>query len=572
MKSLSTNQERIGRTAIALSISVVLFVTDAQAQLDTEDHQTQKLNQESPIRGIQRQYNQSTKSKPRRDNYRTIDGSGNNMSAPDMNAASSPLKRRMLSDYSDYVYQMGGLDRPGPREISNAVSAQSQSVPNSRGASDFLWQWGQFLDHDIDLTGGAFPAELAPVPIPAGDLHFDPDGTGGHFLDFNRSIYDPQSGTGADNPRNQLNEISGWIDASNVYGSDDARAAALRTNDGTGRLKMSPGRLLPFNNENLPNAGGNSDSLFIAGDVRANEQVGLTAMHTLFAREHNRLARKIRKERPSVSGNEVYERARRIVGAQMQVITYREFIPTLLGEQALGPYRGYDQSVDARIMNEFSTGAFRLGHSLLNSTILRLNKRGREINAGHLPLRNGFFAPQEIVDHGISPILRGLASQASQNLDIYVVDDVRNFLFGQPGHGGFDLASLNIQRGRDHGLPSYNDSRELMGLGRATSFADISRVEEVQSRLASVYSDVDEVDLWVGGLSEDHMPGAMVGELFFYILKEQFEALRDGDRFWYQRSLSRSELRQVKNTRLADIIRRNTNIGRELSRDVFHVN
>lgn len=553
----------------------VIFVSpgvgQAQARNDSGDKVPRKTNQESPVRGIQRQHANLPHSKPRYDNHRTIDGSGNNLSDTEMNAANSQLKRRMLADYSDYVYQMPGLDRPGPREISNAVARQTDSAPNSHGASDYLWQWGQFLDHDIDLTGGAFPAELAPVSIPTGDLHFDPDGTGGHTLSFNRSIYDPASGTGADNPRNQLNEVSGWIDASNVYGSDEIRAAALRANDGRGRLKMSPGRLLPFNTEGLPNAGGNSAGLFVAGDVRANEQVGLTAMHTLFVREHNRLAGKIRKRNPSLSGDEIYDRARRIVGAQMQVITYREFIPALLGEHALERYRGYDRSVDARIMNEFSTGAYRLGHSLLNATLLRLNRRGREIPAGHLPLRNGFFAPQELVDHGISPILRGLAAQVCQDLDNYVVDDVRNFLFGQPGQGGFDLASLNIQRGRDHGLPTYNDSRELMGLGRVESFTDVSQDQEVQSRLASVYGDVDEIDLWVGGLSEDHMPGALVGELFFYILKEQFEALRDGDRFWYQRSLSKSELRQVKKVRLADIIRRNTDIGREISRDVFHV-
>lgn len=558
-------------TIIATSVVILVLGAGYAQAKDEGERQVHRSNQESPVRGIQRDHSGPQRSRPRNDNIRTIDGSGNNLVDTGMNAANSSLNRRMLTDYSDDVSQMGGSDRPGPREISNAVAAQTVSIPNTRRASDYVWQWGQFLDHDIDLTGGSFPAESAPVIIPAGDPHFDPEWSGAQTLSFNRSGYDPASGTGAENPRQQMNEISGWIDASNVYGSDEIRAAALRTNDGSGKLRMSDGRLLPFNTDGLPNAGGDSAELFLGGDVRANEQVGLTAMHTLFVREHNRLARQIRRRDSTLSGDQIYNQARRIVGAQMQAITYREFIPALLGRNALDRYRGYDRSVDARIMNEFSTGAYRLGHSLLNSNLLRLDRRGREIDAGHLPLRNGFFAPQELVDHGIAPILRGLAAQACQELDPYVVDDVRNFLFGQPGHGGFDLASLNIQRGRDHGLPGYNDARELMGLPRAASFADISSDAEVQSRLASVYSDADAVDLWVGGLSEDHMRGALVGELFFYVLKEQFEALRDGDRFWYERSLSRSELRQVRRVRLADIIRRNTEIGREIPNNVFRV-
>lgn len=158
----------------------------------------------------------------------------------------------------------------------------------------------------------------------------------------------------------------------------------------------------------------------------------------------------------------------------MQVITYREFLPLLLGPDALRPYQGYDPSADATIMNSFSTAAYRLGQSLLSTTLRRLDANGQTIGAGDLPLRDAFFAPDEIVEHGIEPLLRGLASQVCQDLDVHVVDDVRNFLFGPPGGGGFDLASLNIQRGRDHGLPGYNDAREGMGLPRVARFNQIS--------------------------------------------------------------------------------------------------
>lgn len=502
---------------------------------------------------------------------RRIDGAGNSLDAPTMNATDTQLRRYLEPDYADGVWMMAGEARPGSREVSNAISAQSDSIPNNLGASDFLWQWGQFLDHDIDLTDGADPPESVPIEIPSGDPWFDPFATGAETMSFNRSVYDPDTGDGLDNPRQQFNEITGWIDASNVYGSDAERAAALRTNDGTGMLATSEGDLLPFNFDGLPNAGGSSDTLFLAGDVRANEQVGLTAIHTLFVREHNRLCREIARRQPQWSGDRIYETARRLVGAQMQVITYREFLPLLLGANALRPYQGYDPSVDATIMNSFSTAAYRLGHSLLSRTLLRLDAAGQPIDAGNLPLRDAFFAPEQIVDHGIEPLLRGLAGQVCQDLDVHVVDEVRVFLFGPPGAGGFDLASLNIQRGRDHGLPGYNDAREGMGLPRVASFDQISSDQEVQSRLASVYDSVEEIDLWVGGLAEDDVPGAMVGPLFFEILTTQFEALRDGDRFWYQIALLPEELDGVERTRLSDIIRRNTDIAEEISVDVFTV-
>ena len=445
-------------------------------------------------------------------------------------------------------------------------------MPNSRNATDFVWQWGQFIDHDIDLTDGADPAEPIDIEIPVGDDYFDPDNTGSASMSVNRSIYDTETGTDTENPRQQINEISTWIDASNVYGSNSERANELRTLDGTGQLKSSASNFLPFNINGFPNAGGDSESLFLAGDVRANEQIGLTTIHTLFMREHNWQANRIKIERPNLSGDQVYEEARALVGAELQAITYFEYLPTLLGRNALQAYRGYDDRIHAGIANLFSGAVFRYGHSALSPQLLRLNAAGESIEAGDLPLRNAFFAPHRLAtEGGIEPLLRGLASQVCQQVDNFIIDDVRNFLFGAPGSGGFDLASLNIQRGRDHGLPSYNDVREAYGLERKQSFAEITEDEDKQAGLASVYQSVDDIDLWVGGLSEDTVPGALVGELIRTVLIEQFSALRNGDRFYFENQMSRPQADQIRRTRLSDIIRRNTDIGAELQDNVFIV-
>ncbi len=500
--------------------------------------------------------------------FRSIDGVGNNTMHPEWGAAETAFLRVVPADYADGVSAAAGNDRPSARLISNLVVAQDDAdIPNAHGYSDFLWQWGQFLDHDLDETPLAVPAEELDISVPAGDAWFDPFNTGVVKIPLDRSAW-----TLVDGVRNQFNFLTSYIDASNVYGSDEERAHELRTLDGTGRLKTSEGDLLPFNEDGFDNAPAASDpSYFLAGDIRANEQVGLTAMHTLFLREHNRLAEAIADDHPTLSGDEVYERARAIVGAQMQAITYNEFLPKLLGRNALPPYRGYKRDVNASISNVFATAAYRVGHTMLSTQILRLDATGAEIDAGRLDLAAAFFAPHEIIEHGIDSLLRGLASQRAQNIDSFVVDDVRNFLFGPPGAGGFDLPSLNIQRGRDHGLPSYNAIRVAFGRPAASDFADINPDPVIAQRLASAYSDVDDIDAWIGLLAEPHRDGAFVGETLFRVLRDQFTRLRDGDRFWYEEYLPQNLVRQVNRTTLADIIRRNTGIGPELQDDVFAV-
>lgn len=498
--------------------------------------------------------------------FRTIDGRRNNLRNANWGSVGASLLRLAENDYADSVSEPAGQTRMSARVISNGIVAQSESTLNSKGVSDYVWQWGQFLDHDVDLTEPAKPEVSFNIAIPFGDAFFDPFNTGTQEIPLFRSIFTEESGV-----RQQINEITAFVDASNVYGSDADRARALRNRDGSGMLKVSSANLLPFNTEGLPNAGGTSEELFLAGDPRANEQAGLSAMHTLFVREHNTIAKRMRGIFPRLSGDAIFELTRMIVGAEMQHITYNEFLPQVLGANALPTYRGYRRNVNPGIANEFSAAAYRFGHSMLSPTLLRLDQNNEETVDGNLPLKDAFFNPAILTDEGgIEPLLRGLGKQRAQEVDNMIVDGVRNFLFGPPGSGGFDLAALNIQRGRDHGLPDYNTVREQVGLSRVTSFSEISSDTAVVSKLASLYSSVDEIDLWVGGLAEDHVAGALVGPTFWRIIRNQFSRLRDGDRFWYERQLlSPALLGWVKRQNLASIIRRNTSINEELQDDVF---
>jgi len=307
--------------------------------------------------------------------------------------------------------------------------------------------------------------------------------------------------------------------------------------------------------------------MFQAGDIRANENVELIAMQTLFVREHNRLADRIAAQNPGLSDEEIYQQARRIVIGEIQAITYNEFLPALLGRNALAPYTGYKPDVNPGIATEFSTAAFRVGHTMLGNDVEFLDNNGNEIRPA-VSLSEAFFNPDLVRETGIDPILKYLASDVAEEVDTHVVDSVRNFLFGPPGAGGLDLASLNIQRGRDHGLADYNTTREAYGLPRITDFSQITANVEVQQRLRDLYGSVDNIDLWVGGLAEDHVAGSSVGPTFQRIIADQFQRLRDGDRFWYQREFSGPELDRIEHTSLADVIRRNTTVT-NLQENVF---
>lgn len=496
--------------------------------------------------------------------FQSIDGTNNNLASPELGSTGELLERWVASDYADGLSTPSGEDLPSAREVSNIVNASPGEIENSRGLSDLTWLFGQFLDHDITLTGEDHGGEAFNIEVPAGDAWFDPFGTGEVEIGLTRSGYEFDDA----DVRQQFNAITAYIDGSVIYGSDQERADALRSFEG-GRLLVSEGNLLPFNEAGIANAGGTSDSLFLAGDIRANENAALSAMHTVWVREHNRVADRISSDNPDLSDEEVYQLARRFVTAELQSITYNEFLPAILGRNALPEYIGYDESVNPNISNVFAAAAYRFGHTMLSSELLRLNNDGTEADEGNISLQDAFFNPTALTENGIDSILLGAATQTAQEVDPFVVDDVRNFLFGPPGAGGFDLASLNIQRGRDHGLPSYNQVREEMGIGRVESFAEISSDTEIQSRLEQAYGEVDSIDAWVGMLAEDHVRGSTLGVTAGAVIAEQFRVLRDGDRFYYENIFSGRQLEQIENTTLADIISRNTDIEFARGDNVF---
>lgn len=475
--------------------------------------------------------------------FRSIDGSGNNLSDLSQNSTGDSFSRIGPANFSDGQRSLV-TNLPNARTVSNLVVAattEEAETPNDRGLSGMMYAWGQFIDHDINLIKSDGINKIS-IQIPNGD----PSISGS--ISLTRTKVDPLTGLA-------INNVTGWIDGSMVYGSDAVTAASLRN---------AEGYMLTSAGNNLPIANG----AFLAGDIRAQENPDLTALHTLFVREHNRQVDLLKAAHPEWSGDQLYNQARAIVGAEIAHITYGEFLPSLLGRGAISRYEGYDPTVNTSMNEEFAGAAFRFGHSIVSANLQRLAENGSAVGPD-LSLKDAFFQTTSdfAANGGASGFLRKLASDVSNELDVFIVDDLRNFL-NVPG-ASMDLAAINIQRGRDLGLGSLNQTRVALGLKAYTSFAEITSDASIAASLQAAYGSVDKLDLWIGGLAENHGQGAMVGETFQIIIANQFEALRDGDRLWYEnQGFDRRTLDQINDTKLSDLILLNTDV-KHIQDDVF---
>nr|XP_055048103.1 eosinophil peroxidase [Misgurnus anguillicaudatus] len=552
--------------------------------------------------------------------YRTITGHCNNRKNPLWGAANTPYARWLSPEYEDHrgaprgwnpqhIYHNYTL--PPVRSVSQEVLyTHNENISLDTSLSHLLVEWGQWIDHDLTLTPQS-PSTAAfktgadctrtcsrdtpcfPIQIPPSDPR---TGTQ-NCMPFFRSAPSCTGGSVPFGHREQLNAITAFVDASMVYGSSDALAAALRNLsspigllavnqlhsdrglgfmpylnrtqphlDPCGPRERGGSILSPDTVENLDVSIGNKSFCFQAGDSRVNEHLGMIALHTLFLREHNRLAEELHKINPHWSPDTLYQEARKIVGAVHQVLTWDHYLPHILGRSAnmvlMPPYKGYDQNVDPSISNVFSTAAFRFAHVTVHPVVNRLGPDYRS-NPEYpaLPLHHSLFASWRVVhEGGVDPVLRGLflSSAKLQTADQMMIEELTERLFQAQGGLPLDLGALNLQRGRDHGLQGYSAWRELCGLSvpvNETDFAGIVGNEVLAKKLLRLYGTVENIDVWVGAISEPALPGGRVGPLLACLIAKQFKALRDGDRFWWQnegvfRSSQRDALHTVSLSRI----------------------
>lgn len=442
-----------------------------------------------------------------------------------------------------------------PVSISSELFDQDGDMPNEAGLSNLFVAWGQFLDHDITLTPEGhtefLTADGLVAPLGRSEFELDEDGV-----------------------RIPTNAITWQIDGSQIYGTTEDRTDDLRSFEG-GKLRMgedetSDWGLMPEADPDSFMAGDihSDDPVFLAGDIRANENPALAAVHTMMAREHNYWAERLAEEHPEWDDEQLFEAARSIVEVELQQITYNEWLPHLVGD-AVGEDEGYDPDANGQVSVEFSTAAFRFGHTMVSSDIPLLEADGSDTaEDGDLAIMDAFFNDDVIKEYGIDDILRGQMSSTSQALDTKVVDDLNFFLETPGGMSGFSLVALNLLRGADHGLQSYIDTRAAL-LGDIDpdaidplDFSIITSDADAQAALAAVYDTVHDVDLWVGGLAEDNIDDTQLGPLFTFIVAEQFGRTRAADETFgdLDPALGADIIAEVRASTLADIMERTTEI------------
>ncbi|XP_065709193.1 myeloperoxidase-like isoform X2 [Patagioenas fasciata] len=544
--------------------------------------------------------------------YRTITGECNNRRNPSLGASNRALVRWLPAEYEDGVSvphgwtegkRYSGFPFPLVRQVSNEiVRFPPGQLRMDQQRSLMFMQWGQFIDHDLDFSPDT-PARVTfsggvdchtscakqppcfPIKIPPNDPRIK---NTKDCLPFFRSAPACTSGRAI---RDQINALTSFLDGSVVYGSEVPLANKLRDQSNqlgllaVNRNFTDSGRAyMPFGSMQkdpcLIVSKGANIPCFLAGDSRANEMLGLACMHTLFVREHNRLAAGLKRLNPHWNGEKLYQEARKILGAMIQIITYRDYLPLLLGgsfQRLIPRYRGYNESADPRISNVF-TLAFRFAHASVPPTVGRLSENYKPIGPKIL-LRNAFFAVWRIIkEGGIDPFLRSLMSNQAKLMtqQQMVVDELRDRMFEQVERIGFDLPALNMQRCRDHGLPGYISWRQFCGLSQPSglkALAKVLRNHGLAKKFIQLYGTPKNIDIWIGALAEPFVAGGRVGPLMACLIGTQFRNVRDGDRFWWENKgvftpQQRSALAKIS---LSRIICDNTQISK-VPRHIFQAN
>ncbi|XP_053289746.1 thyroid peroxidase [Pleuronectes platessa] len=540
--------------------------------------------------------------------YHSISGLCNNRQNPLWGAANSPMVRWLPAEYEDGEREPKGWNRgwlhngfqlPPPREVSTDI-IKSSFKSKDEAYSVLLVEWGQYMSHDITFTPQSTGLSRPTVDClsTCENLHpCFPIETHDGCMPFHRSLpacfVNPELNIEQALQRQQMNSITSFMDASVVYGHSLKMESFLRDLSGlNGKLAVNDlftdpkGRpYLPFV-DTLPstchqNQEGERVECFSAGDTRANEAIPLATLHTLWLREHNRIAEALTGINRHWTPETIYQETRKIIGALHQVIYLRDYVPKIIGsasfEHYIGPYGGYDPTTDPSTANVFATAAFRFGHATIPPILMRLNESFQaHEDLPHLRLQDTFFSPWRIVkEGGIEPVLRGIIGTAAPAVssNMLLAEDVTERLVISKIDRHMDLASLNLQRGRDHGLPGYNDWRVFCGLKYIKTLEDLKEVvgdNKVAEEIQKKYQHLDNIDVWLGGLVEKLLPGSRTGPLFACLIGKQMRVLRDGDRFWWEAEgvFTQQQKAELVNASLSRIICDNSDV-REVPYDPF---
>ncbi|XP_055951499.1 peroxidase-like isoform X1 [Argiope bruennichi] len=486
------------------------------------------------------------------DRYRTIDGSCNNINHPTWGIVNECYMRYLPAAYEgfeDFQKSKNGDPLPPVRDLTvNIFKDVHRPSPN---ISFMFTIYGQTVAHDVSLSENKNILEKCCGDSPGHEycIHISIRANDSFYSPFNVTCMELHRTLSCEfcntTKRQQVNGVTAALDASMVYGTNNKRMMDVRANDGTGKMAVSS---TEYGDDLLPEDNGRYGifcrqkkllTCFMTGDVRVNQHFYLTGISTYYMREHNRIATILKKMNPHWEEERLYQEARRINTATLQCITYKEYLPVLLGPYIMDQFNltikngshgtNYNSSLRLGVSNEFSTAAFRL-HSMVP----------KFMDGQHSRFKDYYSNPELLQKGNMEEIMQGSYKVPSEEYDHYYVDDVTNYMAKRRGVPyGLDLGSLDIQRGRDHGIAPYVVMVRFCSEGRVviTTFDDLAPLlmtEENAEMLKENYNAVEDIDLFVGIQIEKLFPGAAVGPTAACVIAMQFYSNKFGDRFFFE--------------------------------------
>ena len=495
--------------------------------------------------------------------YRTADGSWNNLSNPMEGAAGTRFLRNVALDAIP-VERDKRLLTPNPRRISLALLRRQGEMKEVPFLNLLAASWIQFQVHDWVSHGENLGSpDTIEIPLDEDDPARLTYGQRSMFI--GKTQPDPtrrQEGEPA--AITHINEVSHWWDASQIYGSNPETQQRLR-NHVDGKLSLKDG-LLPCRN-------GVEDTGFVR-----NWWVGLSMLHTLFAREHNAICDHLKQHYPQWNDERLFNVARLINAAVMAKIHTIEWTPALLPQQTanmalnanwygLATYlfrspkqrktvsslnirhpevggvvgNPLDRHGSAYGLTEEFVEVYRL-HSLMPESLILRNHETNEVFR-KISVAETRQAGSVKLTHSVS--MQDLFySFGNQNPGKLVLNNYPKFMqtLSMPANPVFDLGAVDILRARERGVPRYNEFRRQLGLKAIHSFDNLTKDQEHLAALKSIYGDrpeaVEDLDLLIGTLAEDpHNPavrptGFAFGETLFQIFILNATRRLQADRFY----------------------------------------
>ncbi|XP_009074436.1 PREDICTED: dual oxidase 2-like [Acanthisitta chloris] len=502
------------------------------------------------------------------------DGWYNNLLHHSRGSVGARLLRLLPANYADGVYEALQEPRvPNARQLSNVVARGPSGLPSHRNTTVLAVFFGFHVLLDIlETEKPGCPAEFLNIYIPRGDPVFDPTSTGDVVLPFQRIRWAAETGQSPNSPREQTNEVTGWLDGSSIYGPSHSWSDALRSFSG-GQLASGSDRSLPRQTDGRvpmwkaldPSTGqGGFQGIYDLGSAWGNENPFLQAESIAWFRYHNHLAMALAREHPTWSDEDLFQHTRKKVIATFQSIVLYEWLPTLLGKH-VPEYKGYQQHLDPSLSPEFVAA---VGQFLATMVPPGVYKRDTECRFQDVSGPSGSFPAVRLCNSywsrespglqqadDVDKLLLGMSSQIAEREDNIVVEDLQDYWYGPLKYSRTDYVASWLQRGRDLGLPTYNQARERFGLKPYQNWSHLAPHLEPQvlHNVAALYANnMAGLELLPGGMLEAD------SSLFSAIILDQFVRLRDGDRFWFENTknglFTEEEIGEIRNTTFRDVL------------------